>query len=494
MLGKLIVWSLLGLTTLACLAGCSAMMPTQNSAGTNYSWYVICVDGEAIGWSRTLETKEKKLYRTIIDTEMEIDSSREPAVIKLQHTFVESRDGVPLFGKVVRELPGEVSTIVTDYSGSEIVQTMTSQTASHVMSYPNGTSAALMPAKSRRIVAERIQEGHRTITIHSLLNPSDIEPHELTMTLVDQQRMEIGGEREIVLIYHVAVEGGTDFVQYRSSTGELVFESTGFGPGVITLLAVPEDVMREAIASRTGLSTPILLASADKPIDEVKLSTRVVFRLSTNGKVILPEVPTAGGQRVIQSGNTSVLVSFSPGDPAPAAEGDGTMERYSQPSRLIDYEDEAVASLSQDLHISSLEMAVERAHALSHFVYEYITDKVVDVTAGRASEVAKSQRGDSREHSVLLTALLRLEGISARIVYGLKYKTANEDGSSLFVPHTWTQALVDGFWVDLDPSESGATLHGGYIIEGWDTLEDAELHEPSIGLAALGIEIVEVEY
>jgi len=98
MLGKLIVWSLLGLTTLACLAGCSAMMPTQNSAGTNYSWYVICVDGEAIGWSRTLETKEKKLYRTIIDTEMEIDSSREPAVIKLQHTFVESRDGLQWVG------------------------------------------------------------------------------------------------------------------------------------------------------------------------------------------------------------------------------------------------------------------------------------------------------------------------------------------------------------------------------------------------------------
>lgn len=63
-----------------------------------------------------------------------------------------------------------------------------------------------------------------------------------------------------------------------------------------------------------------------------------------------------------------------------------------------------------------------------------------------ASAVAKSLRGDCTEHAVLLCALLRSQGIPARVALGFVY-VPNPDS---FVPHMWTEAFLDGKWIPFD--------------------------------------------
>jgi len=63
-----------------------------------------------------------------------------------------------------------------------------------------------------------------------------------------------------------------------------------------------------------------------------------------------------------------------------------------------------------------------------------------------SGEIAGSLSGDCTEYAVLLAALIRSEGIPARVVVGFVYLTNPES----FVPHMWTEARIDGVWLPLD--------------------------------------------
>src|SRR5262249_13057871 len=94
-----------------------------------------------------------------------------------------------------------------------------------------------------------------------------------------------------------------------------------------------------------------------------------------------------------------------------------------------------------------------RAEAMRAFVHRYITTKDLDVGFASASEVARTRHGDCTEHGALLAAMLRADGIPARVVSGLVY-VEQEDGKGIFGYHMWAQALLEKngnpTWMDLD--------------------------------------------
>merc|ERR1712086_413107 len=148
------------------------------------------------------------------------------------------------------------------------------------------------------------------------------------------------------------------------------------------------------------------------------------------------------------------------------------------------------------------------------------------------SEVVRSQTGDCSEYAVLLCALLRADNIPARICSGLVYVEKHgeiqgnptvdnpydkkgkkkkkkgkkgkkgsveiaADGSTIpvgradhngvtgnFGWHMWTQAIIDGKWVDLD-----ATLNTPYsvglVLLGTTGLADADGHAGEMELVSL---------
>ena len=67
-----------------------------------------------------------------------------------------------------------------------------------------------------------------------------------------------------------------------------------------------------------------------------------------------------------------------------------------------------------------------------------------------ASQTARSKRGDCTEHGVLLCGLLRASGIPSRGVMGMVYVPEIGGPNGVFGWHMWSQALIDGKWIDLD--------------------------------------------
>ena len=57
---------------------------------------------------------------------------------------------------------------------------------------------------------------------------------------------------------------------------------------------------------------------------------------------------------------------------------------------------------------------------------------------------------------MLLAALLRADGIPSRLVAGLVYVEEFAGERAVFGYHMWTQALIDGRWIDLDATFTDA--------------------------------------
>lgn len=65
---------------------------------------------------------------------------------------------------------------------------------------------------------------------------------------------------------------------------------------------------------------------------------------------------------------------------------------------------------------------------------------------------------------MLLAAALRSVGIPSRLANGLVWIPRPGRPGGAFLWHMWTQAAVDGRWIDLDPTLGGANVfHPGHI-------------------------------
>ena len=159
---------------------------------------------------------------------------------------------------------------------------------------------------------------------------------------------------------------------------------------------------------------------------------------------------------------------------------------------------------------------LELVYVLRDLVHSHISSKHLSTAYASASETARTGSGDCTEHAVLLAALLKARGIPARVCHGLVYveqggsaisgeasadatesATVSADGTMAstdaaegavttgqFGWHMWSQALVDGRWLDLD-----ATLHVpfsvGHVLVGTSSMSDKEAHNNHMQMAAL---------
>jgi len=156
---------------------------------------------------------------------------------------------------------------------------------------------------------------------------------------------------------------------------------------------------------------------------------------------------------------------------------------------------------------------LELVYALRDLVNSHISSKHLSTAYASASETARTGSGDCTEHAVLLAALVKARGMPARVCHGLVYveqggsaisgreedadgtvqaevgadgavEAAGEKLTGQFGWHMWSQAMVNGRWIDLD-----ATLHVpysvGHVLVGTSSMSDKEAHNNHMQMAAL---------
>jgi hypothetical protein len=119
---------------------------------------------------------------------------------------------------------------------------------------------------------------------------------------------------------------------------------------------------------------------------------------------------------------------------------------YLQPSPLLQFNDPLFDGLMHRLAPRPGATRWELAQQVTHFVFEWITEKDYSVGFASALEVVRTPKGDCTEHGVLAVALLRKLGVPARGAVGWVALDRT------LGPHFWVEVLIKGRWIPIDPT------------------------------------------
>ena len=217
-----------------------------------------------------------------------------------------------------------------------------------------------------------------------------------------------------------------------------------------TFSCTSAEALKEIAAAHIdlGIETLVKVDEIERPFE----ARRIFLRLEPTDydpQTVFVESET---QQVIPGENgvfQLVVTAMHPGtagsEPAPA-------EKYLSSSRFVDLADPLIVKLADEAAGGETD-PVQIAIKMEAFVHKHLKLKNFSTAMATASEVAKSQSGDCTEHGVLLAALLRAKKIPSRVVTGLVYASSLK----AFGGHMWTEAYLNGRWVQLD-----ATLAKGH--------------------------------
>lgn len=226
-----------------------------------------------------------------------------------------------------------------------------------------------------------------------------------------------------------------------------------------------------------------------EPVD--RMAKGLVLRLSVD-EDNMPELPTTGMQTPQRINDRTVELTIRRIDWESVRREAATnvdippdvRARYLRGSTYLDTSDKRIRELALQGRAHARDRA-RLAHTLCRFVEGYVEDKNLGVGFATASEVAKSREGDCTEHSVLLAALARANGLPSRGVAGLVMITGPSAADAQFGYHMWTQVYVAGRWVDIDAAMRQPECDPTHIALGILALDDDGVIEGATSMMPL---------
>jgi transglutaminase-like putative cysteine protease len=525
-----------------------AGLPSERPApeGAEEAWHVLELDGRPAGWA--LERWWRDGDRVITEEEISLrlargDSTQE---VSLAGRFEETAGGEPV-SLWTRQLLG-VEPTETIYrfrpDGVEAVRLQGGRERREILPVPEGEW--LTPAAARHAEAAHEAAGDRRYEMRVIEPLEGPEPVTTTRVRLGDPSPEAAAQGAVTRWREESsVSPGVPSVVELDAEGTLVRSSTEiFGLDATSYRADRESALAAVTMAGAGPATEILvrtLVRPDRPIPDPGRVARAVYDLSLEDGSPVPWLPDSGAQRVEAGagpGRLRVTVHRDPRQAPPASArppedsdeaaragaavpDDTVTGAHLSASLFVDHDDPLVRRLLKRQRPDdadpapgapgaggAAESAAERARRLTRFVHEFVGSKDLDTGFASASQVVRSRSGDCTEHAVLLAALLRAEGIPARLVTGLAYLDEFAGAESVFGYHMWVQAAIDaeeraqsagaaGRWIDLDPTLPwgfGAT----HIALGHSDLSGAG-REPELDrlmplYGKLRIEVVEIEH
>ncbi|MFC1524223.1 transglutaminase family protein [Thermodesulfobacteriota bacterium] len=187
------------------------------------------------------------------------------------------------------------------------------------------------------------------------------------------------------------------------------------------------------------------LIKTEQAIEDPRHVSRMEVQLSFPGA---PEtLPWGPGQNCAMrtSGMHCTIIKQSlEFDPQPGREN-RSVERYLQSSITIPSRSLAIMETAQDITVHS-GTTLESVELLLAWITENIAKKPVDVFS--ALDVLRERQAECQGHAYLYTAFARALGIPTRVVNGLVYSAGHQG----FLFHTWTESLINGVWIAIDPT------------------------------------------
>ncbi|MGD2113562.1 MAG: transglutaminase-like domain-containing protein [Acidobacteriota bacterium] len=450
-------------------------------------WYRIEIDGAPAGWSMERIAREGDRVTTTTRLALRLRRGTAEIRIELASRFVETDDGEPVLlwrHQTLGRLPVE-STFRFGPDGIESVTGQAGRETRETLPRPRGEW--LPPDAARRATVEHLRAGTPRFTLRVIDSFQGLEP-----VTIERERLGPGTvpgavgrwrERTLGREATAAVNEGT---LELDGDGRLLTSSTTFLGMELSLHRTDRRSARAVVED--GVAPELMVSTfvrPDRPIPEPRRLRRAAYELILppdpgGAPAELPMPPRTDAQRArrirgegtedadgaegadARTGGDRVRVvvdATGVAVPRPPADADGAppgpdRRLHLAASPYLDHHDPAVRALLSRLDRPApgepTETPRDRALRLAALVHGSITEKTLDTGFATASEVARTGTGDCTEHAVLLAALLRADGIPSRVVSGLVYLEEVAGVRNVFGYHMWTQALIDGRWLDLD--------------------------------------------
>jgi transglutaminase-like putative cysteine protease len=458
--------------------------------------YQVFLAGEPAG---SLEIVDRRDGENLVqETALEISFSRAGLAqrLSLRSRFVESPEGRPLEAWSFQDLGGPPVT-TSFFFEKDSVRIEGRQGETRIDRRESLAGNWLTPrqteAETLRQLKMLIAAGSGRFSISTIDPLFGAQPIALEWVLDSvADPLEIEGETRpasrwrqtqslapgLVTIVHLDPNG--EMLQSRSQLAGLEMTIVRrFAPATTTKLA---DAAPEIVA-RT------LIEPLNKLEGNPRLLRRARFELSGIDATLV--LPTVGYQSVERPDlqTLRVLIDLDRKELPRAEASPADLE----PSIYINHHSpEVVALHAQAFADVTLTLPSQRAEHLRAFVHRLLERKDLRSLLATASEVARNRSGDCTEHAVLLAALLRADGIPARVAYGLIFTESFAGRRDVFGYHLWTQVHFAGAWHDLDATTS-LPFDATHITIGTSALAQESSALTELGAALEALQSVEVK-
>ncbi len=219
------------------------------------------------------------------------------------------------------------------------------------------------------------------------------------------------------------------------------------------------------VATAIDLSTDLFLLQAvrvDQSLGDPGSLKKMVLELKLNSDIAEADlqIPSSGNQSWVCGTRACRLILDTVPQRSVTADEQEVAEALeatvSYPAEL-----DAVQELAAEV-VKGARSTREQVRKLSEFVAGYIVDSYTAEPLS-LTDLLEDPRGDCTEHALLFITLARALDIPAREVTGLLY---TEHPNQSFGGHAWAEVVLDGEWIEVDPTWDEVPPSAGHIRLG----------------------------
>ncbi len=452
-------------------------------------WYGLTIADAKSGWLHITLEEDGSLYRSTSTQQLELSRGDTVIEIEVVNEFVETKGGKPVSVRTVQEAMGQVSESNWKFTDTEIEMTSVAGGAPITTKSPMPKGDWMTPRVVHRYFKEQLTKGASTIAYQTLspeLGPTIIT---VVLTKVSDDEREVMGKTTKVSTWKTENDAmpitGLDTYDNSGKKIETIMNA-GFGEMKNTLMS------KQAAQSPVGEVPELMVAMFIEPSQKIPSggSIRKITMIAKSKDGTPVSMPSCGYQTSVDNpdGSCTVFVDLNNATAATAAEQNDPS--FLSKTALCDGTDPEVIALAKEAvkNLPTNASTFDRAEAMRAFVHQFITNKGFGQAFASASQVARDPSGDCSEHGVLLCGLLRASGIPSRGVMGLVYISPDlanfGKANGVFGWHFWSQALIDGKWVDFDATMTDQ-FNVGHLASATSSLQAETVQTDMVGIMAL---------
>ena len=273
-----------------------------------------------------------------------------------------------------------------------------------------------------------------------------------TLVLKEIRIGMIGGVRQRIYVGHASSSRMGDMGTVRATdNGKLLSMALG---GAMELRREPEEIAKKLDAAVDMFA--LASVAVDKPLGDPSTITELVVEARGAGADNLESGPRQSVTAGDKPDTRIVKIGAAHGHRLKATEKE--REDALEVNRRYPAKDATVAAVAAKA-IGDAATAQDKVARLVTFVAKYVEDEYGPEYTS-ALDVIHGKKGDCSAHATLFVGLARAAGIPAREIFGYVYIG---DEARALGGHAWCEVILDGHWVEVDPTWNEVEINPTHI-------------------------------